>query len=391
MAVHESTWRRAGATAQRRSRQRRGAQRATLLGRSGVWSRLLSIGRLLADHVQLRHPGLVRRGAQPADQPLTRGQPIAQIDARQYGVVVFLVFDPAVAHCVGANLSALATLCHLGARCRLSVLALRPGRTTLRRRSVRRPRVAAACWCWCLPGRARCRCCTCSPSTWSTPGSCAFSARRCSCSRARPASSALPALPLAAATLTKTAAGAAAGVPVRPLVARGAARRARHRRAAGGRPGAVRLADGLRLPAGDAVAGRRHGRALVDPLREQLDSRPAVQDRRRLPSAGRHDRLRARPAPVARAQRAGVRAGGGAGRLPAVRRLARAGHDSMVRRSIEFSLAHRHDAADFAAHGPGLPGHGAARPGGVAVPVGQGLPEAVDARPDGAGCALPRC
>jgi hypothetical protein len=39
---------------------------------------------------------------------LVRGQPITQIDARQYGVVVFLVFDPVV-RIVGANMSALAT------------------------------------------------------------------------------------------------------------------------------------------------------------------------------------------------------------------------------------------------------------------------------------------
>ena len=78
---------------------------------------------------------------------------------------------------------------------------------------------------------------------------------------------------------------------------------------------------------------------LVDPLREQLDPRPAVQARRRFRLQGDTTTYVARPAPGSRPERAGLRAGRRAGRLSAVRRLARPGPDSLARRSIEFSLA----------------------------------------------------
>src|SRR5207244_13470373 len=65
----------------------------------------------------------------------------------------------------------------------------------------------------------------------------------------------------------QTPAGAGAGVPVRSLVARRAGRPARAGGAAGDWPGAVWIANGFRLPIGDALRWRRHGQPLVDPLR----------------------------------------------------------------------------------------------------------------------------
>jgi hypothetical protein len=105
MAVTDST--RAGPRVADRERATRSAQRATLLGVLGLLT-LLSIGRLLVTAFSYGVPAWFDEELNPLINLITRGQPIDQIDARQYGVVVFLVFDPVV-RLVGPNLSALAT------------------------------------------------------------------------------------------------------------------------------------------------------------------------------------------------------------------------------------------------------------------------------------------
>jgi Glycosyltransferase family 87 len=84
----------------------RAAQRATYLGILGLLS-LLSIGRLLKTAFDYGVPAWFDEELNPLIAHVTQGQPITQIDARQYGVVVFLVFDPAL-RVVGPNLADLA-------------------------------------------------------------------------------------------------------------------------------------------------------------------------------------------------------------------------------------------------------------------------------------------
>jgi hypothetical protein len=105
MAVTDST--RARPRLADRERATRGAQRATLLGILGLVA-LLSIARLLATAFSYGVPAWFDEELNPLINLIARGEPIAQIDARQYGVVVFLVFDPAV-RLLGPNLAALAT------------------------------------------------------------------------------------------------------------------------------------------------------------------------------------------------------------------------------------------------------------------------------------------
>jgi hypothetical protein len=85
----------------------RSAQRATVLGMLGLLG-LLSVGRLLLTAFGYGVPAWFDEELNPLIGWLTAGQPIDQIDARQYGVVVFLVFDPAL-RVLGPNLPALAT------------------------------------------------------------------------------------------------------------------------------------------------------------------------------------------------------------------------------------------------------------------------------------------
>jgi hypothetical protein len=85
----------------------RSAQRATWLGVLGLLT-LLSVGRMLMAALSYGIPAWFDEELNPLINLVTHGQPIAQIDARQYGVVVFLVFDPAL-RAFGDNLSALAT------------------------------------------------------------------------------------------------------------------------------------------------------------------------------------------------------------------------------------------------------------------------------------------
>src|SRR5690348_7831694 len=84
----------------------RSAQRATWLGILGLLT-LLSTARLFLTAVSYGIPAWFDEELNPLLNLLTRHQPITSVDARQYGVVVFLVFDPAV-RLVGDNLSALA-------------------------------------------------------------------------------------------------------------------------------------------------------------------------------------------------------------------------------------------------------------------------------------------
>jgi hypothetical protein len=108
MAVRESTTsQQAPARVETTARATRGAQRATVLGVLGLLA-ALSIGRLLYTAFAYGVPAWFDEELNPLIGLVTRGQPINQIDARQYGVVVFLVFEPAL-RLVGANLPALAT------------------------------------------------------------------------------------------------------------------------------------------------------------------------------------------------------------------------------------------------------------------------------------------
>src|SRR5882762_1074672 len=83
-----------------------GAQRATLLGILALLG-LLALGRLLLTAFGYGVPAWFDEELNPLIGLITQGQPITQIDPRQYGVVVFLVFDPAL-RVFGDNLSALA-------------------------------------------------------------------------------------------------------------------------------------------------------------------------------------------------------------------------------------------------------------------------------------------
>ena len=84
----------------------RSAQRATWLGVLALLT-LLSLGRMLLAAFSYGVPAWFDEELNPLINLLTQHQPITQVDARQYGVVVFMVFDPAV-RILGANLPALA-------------------------------------------------------------------------------------------------------------------------------------------------------------------------------------------------------------------------------------------------------------------------------------------
>ena len=84
----------------------RSAQRSTWLGIL-VLLAVLSVGRLLFTAFSYGVPAWFDEELNPLIGLLTQAQPITQIDPRQYGVVVFLVFDPAL-RIVGDNLGALA-------------------------------------------------------------------------------------------------------------------------------------------------------------------------------------------------------------------------------------------------------------------------------------------
>jgi hypothetical protein len=83
----------------------RSAQRATLLGILALLS-LLSVARFVITAFSYGVPAWFDEELNPLISLITRGQPITQIDARQYGVVVFLVFDPAL-RLLGDNAQAL--------------------------------------------------------------------------------------------------------------------------------------------------------------------------------------------------------------------------------------------------------------------------------------------
>jgi hypothetical protein len=83
------------------------AQRATLLGILLLLC-ALAVWRMLLSAFSYGVPAWFDEELNPLLDLRLAGQPIQHIDARQYGVVVFLVFDPAV-RTVGANLGALAT------------------------------------------------------------------------------------------------------------------------------------------------------------------------------------------------------------------------------------------------------------------------------------------
>jgi hypothetical protein len=105
MAVTDST--RAGAPRLgERERATHNAQRATLLGILGLVA-LLSISRLVLTAFGYGVPAWFDEELNPLIGLLTESQPITHIDVRQYGVVVFLVFDPAV-RVLGDNLPGLA-------------------------------------------------------------------------------------------------------------------------------------------------------------------------------------------------------------------------------------------------------------------------------------------
>lgn len=91
----------------RRERATRGAQNATLLGVL-VLLAALACGRMVTSAFGYGVPAWFDEELNPLINLLTSGEPITQIDPRQYGVVVFLVFDPAVRR-VGGDLAALAT------------------------------------------------------------------------------------------------------------------------------------------------------------------------------------------------------------------------------------------------------------------------------------------
>jgi hypothetical protein len=85
----------------------RSAQRATWLGILGLLT-VLSVGRMLVAALSYGIPAWFDEELNPLINLVVHGQAITQIDARQYGVVVFLVFDPAL-RAFGDNLSTLAT------------------------------------------------------------------------------------------------------------------------------------------------------------------------------------------------------------------------------------------------------------------------------------------
>jgi len=108
MAVqHSTTTAPAAPDSQRGARATRTAQQATWLGILALVG-LLSAGRLLVTAFGYGVPAWFDEELNPLIDLISHHQPIAHIDRRQYGVVVFLVFDPAV-RWLGSDLAALAT------------------------------------------------------------------------------------------------------------------------------------------------------------------------------------------------------------------------------------------------------------------------------------------
>jgi hypothetical protein len=93
------------ATSPPSTRATRDAARATLLGVLLLLF-LAALARLLSTAFAYGIPAWFDEELTPLLNLLTAGQPITQIDPRQYGVVVFLVFDPAI-RVLGSNLGAL--------------------------------------------------------------------------------------------------------------------------------------------------------------------------------------------------------------------------------------------------------------------------------------------
>src|ERR1051325_2786060 len=83
----------------------RSAQRATWLGILALLA-ALAVGRMVLTAFSYGVPAWFDEELNPLINLLTRGEPITQVDARQYGVVVFLVLDP-VLRLLGPNLPAL--------------------------------------------------------------------------------------------------------------------------------------------------------------------------------------------------------------------------------------------------------------------------------------------
>jgi Glycosyltransferase family 87 len=84
----------------------RSAQRATWLGVLALLT-VLSVGRMLLSAFSYGVPAWFDEELNPLINLITQHQPITSVDARQYGVVVFMVFDPPL-RLLGANLPALA-------------------------------------------------------------------------------------------------------------------------------------------------------------------------------------------------------------------------------------------------------------------------------------------
>ncbi|HEX8967389.1 MAG TPA: glycosyltransferase 87 family protein [Chloroflexota bacterium] len=99
---HEPTRARTATTA-----ATRGAQRATWLGVLGLLC-VLAVGRLVLTAFSYGIPAWFDEELNPLINLIAHAQPISQIDARQYGVVVFLIFDPPL-RVLGPNLPALAS------------------------------------------------------------------------------------------------------------------------------------------------------------------------------------------------------------------------------------------------------------------------------------------
>ena len=89
----------------------RGAQRATWLGILALLA-ALALGRLVLTAFSYGVPAWFDEELNPLRALVLQQQPITQIDARQYGVVVFLVFDPAL-RLSGDNAAALASYANL--------------------------------------------------------------------------------------------------------------------------------------------------------------------------------------------------------------------------------------------------------------------------------------
>ena len=116
---------------------------------------VLSVARLLITAFGYGIPAWFDEELNPLIGLLTRGQPIAQIDAAPVRRGRVPGVRSRAARCSARrNLAALATYAAWVALL-ATVVAFA---LAARRYAARRAR--ARCWSWCSPGRARCRCCT---------------------------------------------------------------------------------------------------------------------------------------------------------------------------------------------------------------------------------------